>query len=146
MSSKGYYQRHKEKILAKRKLRYNADPEFREVHKQRVIVARKKLQERRKAQKDIIKVEKKIWRNFKVKDKVVRCCKIGYVAKSISRSSQTIRKWHLAKLLPETITYKGQRYYTENHYNMLVRFWNLYQKISLSRFFSEVSKNWNTKY
>ncbi len=139
-----YYQRHREKILEKQKLLYNTDKEYRKRRIELASAYQKRKAKERKLAKAKIKREKKIWKNFRMGNNIIKCCRIGYVAFSIERTSQTIRKWHKMGYLPETFKYNGIRYYTYKHYNLITTMFNRYgSKNTLKLFFKKVRDNWN---
>ena len=143
----GYYERNKKKIKDNFKRRYNSDPDFRQAQIDRVGAYKKKKAFERKLLKEKTKSYKKIWRKFKVKDKITACCRVGYLANSLERTTQTIRKWEKAGFLPPTIRFKTQRYYTEAHYKMILSMWNKTGNgKELEKFFQLIMREWNKQY
>jgi len=137
-----YYERNKEKIKEKQKLRYRADSEYREQQKKRVADYKKRKSRERKELKELQRVERKVWRNFKIDGKIILCCRIGHLAEALNRTVQTIRLWEDKGLFPKSIRYKNHRYYTQPHYYMIIRVWKD-SKGNLQKFFTDVFKHWN---
>jgi len=136
-----YYSRNKEKILKKRKQLYSADKYVRESQKEANKRYRRKKSLQRKELKEKLKNDRKVWKEFRIDDKLVKCCRSGYVAKSLDRTAQTIRLWERKKFLPETIRYNGHRYYTKYHHSLIVTSWQKFPN-NLSAFFNNIINNW----
>lgn len=143
--SNTYYSRNRESILVKQSLLYNTDPNFRALHKQRVKFNKQKISKERKEEKRKLKYEKSIWREFNIEGIRTPCCRVGYVAKNIDRSAQTLRLWERKGFLPKTIRYKTQRYYTKYHYLLILRMWRLFieKKYNITIFYKKVWDNWD---
>ena len=88
---------------------------------------------------------------FRSGEIVVECCRVGYLGKTINRSSQTIVKWEKAGKLPKTIIYNKIRYYTKQHYDLIrLSFDKWCSKeneggYDYESFFREVFEKWNQK-
>lgn len=139
--SKRYYERNAEKLRERFKRRYRSDPEFRKAHQERVRAYKKK----RSKEKGRIKTsttERKTWRIFNVSGTKVECCRIGHLAVHLGRSVQTVRLWEKEGTFPKSIIYKGHRYYTRPHFDMILRMWNRHNE-DLQKFFVEVRTQWN---
>lgn len=143
-ASKNYYHRNKEEKKAKAKLRYKTDPEYRKRRKE----INKKYQRKLSAEKKRIKAEQRknklIWKTFTISGKPTLCCRLGHLAKSIGRESITIRLWIREGKFPETFKYNKQRYFTQNHYNLVIKLWNEYGYCT--KFFNEITNQWNKAY
>ena len=138
--AKKYYEKNREKILAKNKLRYKADPQYREEVIKRTVASRKKRTEEVKRQKALEKADKKIWKKFQIKGKVYECCRIGHLAKLLNREVQTIKLWE--KLgFPKAITKSGQRYYTREQVNITLSAWKKHND-NIYMFVEVLQKNW----
>lgn len=150
-STKRYYEKHKERIKARHKYLYQNDPDYRKNQKKRVAEYKKRKAEEKNRLKEKLVLERKVWRNLNVGGTITPCCKIGYLAASINRCSQTVRLWETEGKLPKTITLKGIRYYTKPHYQLIVRCFTPLIKVTiptekqLQKFFLEVRRLWNSK-
>ena len=138
-----YYDRNAEQIKKERKQRYHNEPDFRQACLENIKTYRHRKRQERKALKEAIDIDRKVWRVFKVgKDKLpVKCCRVGYLAASIGRTAQTIRLWEKEGRFPKSIRYKDQRYYTKPHYNFILRIWRKH-KDNLKQFLIEVNRGW----
>jgi DNA-binding transcriptional MerR regulator len=141
--SSNYYAKNKERILEKQKRKYNADPEYREMQKERTVASRKKKQLARKLQKEEDRIDKKTWYKFRfANDEVYECCRVGHLAKLLSRQVQTIKLWE-KEGFPETVRKSGQRYYTRENINVILSAWKKHSE-NIYSFISEVQKGWTT--
>lgn len=142
MKNNTYYSRNREKILKRNKLQYRADRSVRESQVEANKKYRHKKAKERKELKEKLTHDRKVWREFKVDGNLVKCCRSGYVAKCISRTTQTIRLWERKQFLPKTIRYKSHRYYTKYHHTLIISAWQKYPN-DLSAFFNYINNNWN---
>lgn len=138
---KDYYYRNRDKILHKLRNRYHNDEIFRESIKENIKKYVKKKSMEKKLIKEKMKQEKKIWKKFNIDGKIVECCRIGYVAKQIGRTSQTLRLWEKNGYINKALTYKGHRYYTRHQAELIINSWNKYSP-DLEKFFISVRNNW----
>ena len=123
--------------------RYHKDPLFRKNHLEAVKKYKKRKAEERKRQKAALKIERKVWRLFSLgNNEKVKCCRITYLAATLGRTSKRLREWEQEGKLPKTIRYKNHRYYTFEHFNMIVAHWNRY-KDDLSTFFAHINSDWD---
>ena len=125
------------------KRKYQTDPIFRKLHIQRVTEYKRRKSREHKLQKEELKLERKQWREFKLPNgKVVECCRITFLASALGRKPKRVREWELEGRFPKTIRYKTQRYYTREHYNMVLLYCEKYKEY-LNMFFVKVRENWN---
>jgi hypothetical protein len=141
MSSSNYYKKHRDEILENNRSRYQSDPVYRQECIDKVKVYKKNLSAEKKAKKALEKAEKKVWKVFSVDGVETQCCKVGFLAKSIKRSVQTIRLWERDNLFPVSIRYNGQRYYMKKHYDMIISLW--LKNLPLNIFLEKVREQWN---
>lgn len=139
-----YYYRHREKILAKLKNRYHNDELFRQSIKENIKKYVKKKSMEKKLLKEKLKEERKIWKKFNINGEIVQCCRIGYIAKQIGRTSQTLRLWEKNGYINKALTYKNHRYYTRHQAELIINCWNK-SNGDLEKFFSCVRINWYNK-
>lgn len=145
-----YYERNKEKIKEKQKRRYASDPLFREEHKKKVVnYNKRRAQEKKELKSKLPPNYKKAWKKFNINGVITECCRIGYLGKTIGRSSQTIVKWEREGKFPKTIIYNKIRYYTKAHYDLIRLTFTKYNSkeagYNLELFFREVFEKWNKK-
>lgn len=140
---KQYYYRNRDKILKKLKNRYHNDEIFRESIKANIKKYVKKKSMEKKLLKEKMKQEKKIWKKFNINGAIVECCRIGFVAKQINRTSQTLRLWEKNGYINKALTYKKHRYYTRSQAELIIKAWNMYGT-DLEKFFTYIRNNWFT--
>jgi hypothetical protein len=138
-----YYSRNRDRLLEKANLLYKTDKQFRERRKVAVNKWRRKRAKEKKLLKEKAKLEKKIWKVLKVNGVETPCCKLGYLAKSLNRSTHTLRVWEGKRYLPPTIRYNSQRYYPVYHYLLMVRSWE--SRSTLSDFVNKIWSNWESE-
>lgn len=143
-ASLNYYDKNKEEIKKKNRRRYQADPEYRQRKKDINKKYRQRLSKEKKEIKNQQLRSKRIWKTFKVNGKDQLCCRLGHLAEGIDRKSITIRLWIREGKFPDTFKYNKQRYFTQSHYNLVVRLWN--EHGNCAKFFTEVAKQWNKAY
>lgn len=133
-----------QKKNAERRRRYQTDPLYRKSLIENSKRYRKKQQKIKKIEKERSKVKHNYWITLRVEGKLTECCKINFLSAALNRSNDTIRRWENEGNLPKTIKYNGIRYYTKQHYKMIVREWEY--KDSLESFFRKVKEKWNKLY
>lgn len=141
--SKGvtYYYRNRDRILNSINILYKTDSGFRDRHKAAVKKYKQRIAREKKLLKEKAKHDRKVWKRLDVDGVVTPCCRVGYLSKSIGRSTHTLRTWEKQKFLPVTIVYNSQRYYPKYHFLLIIRSWE--RRSTLSGFFNEIWLNWD---
>ena len=140
-----YYQRNKEKICARKKLKYKTDPEFREAVKACTKSCVDRKAEEKRALKKVYSQEGRVWVEFRINGKVEKMCKIGFLAMKLARTPDRIKQWEKEGKMPKTFRYKNFRYYSEEQIKLILKIWRKYShnQKQLSGFFSELRVEWN---
>jgi hypothetical protein len=141
-----YYERNREKILKKNKLRYKTDPEFRQSKINATNKYRRKVSSLKKKFKTEKKLKEKYWAVLEVQGKVQECCDIRFLSGVLNREVQTIRRWERHGNFPKTFMFKSRRFYTKKHFLMIKKYWEEYGEKNLELFFKNVTKYWNKCY
>ena len=134
---KDYYKENREKLLARRRKRYQTDPEYRKLRQRDALGYYN-----RKVKRAVPSVRTILYRRGR------KYFTIGLLAKFIHRDEDTIRRYHRSGILPPTtVKHKdGWRLYTEAQVNLLQRAFQLLdqedKKINLQTLRDLVRRKW----
>jgi len=113
-----WYAENKEELSARRRQKYQEDPEYREKVRAQAREAKKRFLEKKRKEREKNKdKEQPVW--FKVqygkKEVAVRMFTAGQLSKRLGRKTQTIRLWERKGVIPEAMYRNGarDRLYTE---------------------------------
>lgn len=105
-----WYERNKDSINKKRRIKYKADSEYREQAKRSTSAAYRAKPFVSKAGASKVKM---------VQGKSVTTCSMSEAASSIGRSMPTIRLWEARGWIPAPTVDAGKRFYTVNQVSLL---------------------------
>ena len=136
--AKDYYQRNKEEIARKKKLRYQNDPEYRQNIRDAEARRKERLKEERKIfgfhRKSSLKI-KKVMIEAGGRSFLVEVVTLGFLARTLGKTSEAVRVWENKGILPEA------PYRTENG----TRLYPLFQVKEVSKIWKEFKEE-NQRY